>query len=268
MPWGEFSLIGTTDTDYEGDYDNVYADRDDVEYILEAANAALPGAHLAIDDIVSTYAGLRPLICEQGVAGVSESQVSREHSIYESPSGLITITGGKLTTARSMAEELVDLASRRLRERFKMEDVPKCSTRYAGVMGKDGAGFPQRLEGLARDFRMEDGVIRNLQMLGTGAVDVLGRVRRDLSLGEQLEENVPYIAAQVEYSVDEEMALTINDFMVRRSRIYYEAPDQGLEVLNKVAGIMAARLGWDKKEENRQMKEYRRTVEQSRLYKA
>ena len=85
VPWGKFSLIGTTDTDYEGDYDNVHADRDDVEYIMEATNLALPNARLTMDDIVSTYAGLRPLICEQGSSGVKESQVSREHSIYESP---------------------------------------------------------------------------------------------------------------------------------------------------------------------------------------
>ncbi len=268
VPWGDFSLIGTTDTDYEGDYDNVHADRDDVEYIVEAANLALPGAKLEMRDIVSTYAGLRPLICEQGSTGVKESQVSREHSIYESPSGLITITGGKLTTARSMAEELVDLAARRLAERFDVKPVPKCATRYAGVQGKDGPGFPGRLEGLAREYRMGDDVIGNLQMLGTGAVEVLGRVRRDLDLGEKLDENVPYIRAQVEYAVDAEMALTINDFMVRRSRIYYEAPDQGLEVLEKVANIMAARLGWGVIEMEEQMKEYRRTVEMSRQYKA
>ncbi len=268
VPWGRFSLIGTTDTDYHGDYDEVHADRDDVDYIIEAANAALPGARLTTEDIVSTYAGLRPLICEQGSAGVSESQVSREHSIYESPSGLITITGGKLTTARSMAQELVDLAVRRLRERFKMEDIPRCSTRSAGVMGKDGEGFPRRLEGLAGELRLDDEVIGNLQALGTGAVDVLGRVRRDPSSAERLDEKVPYIAAQVEHAVEGEMALTVNDFMVRRSRIFYEAPDQGLEVLDKVAGIMAAGLGWSKKERGRQVEEYRRTVEQSRRYRA
>lgn len=268
VPWGKFSLIGTTDTDYEGDYDNVFASRDDVEYIIEATNLALPNARLTMDDIVSTYAGLRPLISEQGSAGVKESQVSREHSIYESPSGLITITGGKLTTARSMAQELTDLAARRLSERFGVDPLPKCTTRYAGVQGKDGAGFPARLEGLAKDYRLDDDTIRNLQMLGTGAVEVLGRVRRDLSLGEKLHEDVPYIRAQLDYAMDAEMALTINDYMVRRSRIYYEAPDQGLEVLDKVAEIMAARLGWDAREKARQIEDYRGTVEQSRLYKA
>ncbi len=268
VPWGDFSLIGTTDTDYEGDYDELYADRDDVEYILEAANAALPRAGLETSDIISTYAGLRPLICEQGSEGVSESQVSREHSIYESPSGLITITGGKLTTARSMAEELVDLAARRLAERFGVQGLPRCTTRYAGVYGKDGARFPARLQSLGRDWRVDDEVVCNLAALGTGAVEVLARVRNDLSSGERLHEDIPYIRAMVEYAVDAEMALTIDDFMVRRSRIYYEAPDQGLEVLDKVAAIMGARLGWSEEEKERQKAAYRHTVELSRLYKA
>jgi len=267
VPWGDFSLIGTTDTDYEGDYDELYADRADVDYILEAANAALPRAKLDTSDIISTYAGLRPLICEQGSEGISESQVSREHSIYESPSGLITITGGKLTTARSMAEELVDLAARRLAERFSMQGIPRCTTRYAGVYGKDGAHFPSRLHALGRDWQVDDDVLCNLAALGTGAVEVLARVRNDLSLGERLHEDIPYIRAMVEYAVDAEMALTVDDYMVRRSRIYYEAPDQGLEVLDEVAEIMGRRLGWDEEERERQKAAYRHTVELSRRYK-
>jgi glycerol-3-phosphate dehydrogenase len=267
VPWGDFALIGTTDTDYEGDYDELYADREDVDYILEAANAALPEARLETGDIVSTYAGLRPLICEQGSEGISESQVSREHSIYESHSGLITITGGKLTTARSMAEELVDLAVRRLSERFEVRGIPRCSTKYAGVYGKDGAHFPARLQELARQWRVDDDVICNLASLGTGAVEVLAMVRNDLSRGERLHEEVPYIRAMVEYAVTSEMALTIDDFMVRRSRIYYEAPDQGLEVLDAVAGIMQVGLGWSDEETERQKAAYRHTVELSRLYR-
>ncbi len=268
VPWGRYTLIGTTDTDYDGDYDTIHADRSDVEYIIEAINRALPGAKITEDDVISTYAGLRPLICEEGAEGIKESQVSREHSIYESYSGLISIAGGKLTTARSMAEELVDLAARRLHERFGIEASSRCITKRAPVYGKDGVRFPQRLERLARDYRMDDEAIRKLQLLGTGAIEVLEMVRRDLELGEQLSEEIPYINAEVEYAVEAEMAMTLSDFMVRRSAIYYEAEQQGLEIAEKVAAIMGKKLGWDVRERERQVDDYRRVVELSRLYKA
>lgn len=267
IPWGKCTLIGTTDTDYEGDFDNVHADRTDVEYILEAINRALPAARLTTDDIISTYAGLRPLICEEGREGIKESQVSREHSIYESNSGLVSIAGGKLTTARSMAEELVDLVVRRLYQRFGIQPRSKCTTRNAPVYGKNGAGFSRRLERLARDYRMDDDVIAKLQLLGTGAIEVLEQVRRDLALGERLSDDIPYIKAQVEHAVKGEMAITLSDFMIRRSHIYYEAERQGLGVAGKVAEIMGRSLDWSAEEKRRQIDDYRQIVSLSRLYR-
>jgi len=267
VPWRNFALIGTTDTDYEGDYDQVRATREDVDYILEAANRALPRARLDYADVLSTYAGLRPLVLEGGGKDVKESQVSREHSIYESHSGLLSIAGGKLTTARSMAEELVDLAARRLEERHGLRGIPRCTTKNAPVFGKDGRDFHRRLERLAREVRLDDDVIHRLQLLGTGALRVLGLMAEDPSLSSRLGEGIPYIEAQVVYSAREEMVVNLEDFMVRRSLIFYEDPEQGLGCAERVAELLGRELGWDEEERKRQVEGYRRVVEQSRAYR-
>jgi glycerol-3-phosphate dehydrogenase len=267
IPWHDFVLIGTTDTDFDGDYDTIHASTEDVDYILEAANHALPNARLDTSDVISTYAGLRPLVLEEVSKDVKESQVSREHSIYESHSGLISIAGGKLTTARSMAEELMDLGVRRLEERFGVRPQSRGSTRNAPVNGKDGVDFPKHLERLARKVRLDDDVISKLQLLGTGALSVLSMLSDEESLGTRLGEGIPYMEAEVAYAAREEMVLTLADFMVRRSLIFYEDREQGLGCMDKVAEILGRELGWDEAEKTRQLQEYREVVALSRAYK-
>jgi glycerol-3-phosphate dehydrogenase len=237
-----------------------------VHYILDAANRTLPNARLTTSDVVSTYAGLRPLVVEGGGKDVKESQVSREHSIYESHSGLISIAGGKLTTARSMAQELVDLAARRLDERFGVR-AAKCATEKAPVFGVDGADFSRRMERLAGDLRLDGDIVSKLQLLGTGAVRVLGMCAEGGSMAERLGDGVPYIEAEVIYSAREEMVVSLSDFMVRRSLIYYEDREQGLGCAEKVAELLGGELGWDDKEKSRQVEDYRRVVELSRAFR-
>lgn len=266
VPWKDYVLIGTTDTYYEGDYDTIHANTWDVDYILEAANRAMPGANLTHADVISTYAGLRPLIWEGGGKDVKESKVSREHSIYESHSGLISIAGGKLTTARSMAEELVDLGARRLEERFGIR-CEGCTTKRAPVYGKDGEDFHRRMERLAREIRLDDDVIGKMQRLGTGALQVLTLMKEDTSLAERVGADIPYTKAHVIYSARNEMVVTLADFMIRRSSIYYEDWEQGLGCAERIADLLAKELGWDGEGKARQIEDYRRVVELSRAYK-
>ncbi len=266
VPWGDYALIGTTDTDYDGDFDTVRATGEDVRYILEAANRTLPRARLDVDDVVCTYAGLRPLVLGEGGKDVKESKVSREHSIYESHSGLISIAGGKLTTARSMAQELVDLAARRLEERFGVR-AGRCATRRAPVFGVGGRDFRRRLERLAGDLRLEPDILGKLQHLGTGATRVLGLIAEGGSAAERLGEGVPYVEAEVTYAAREEMVVSLSDFMVRRSLIFYEDAQQGLGCADKVAELLGEELGWDEAERARQVEEYRQVVELSRAYR-
>nr|NIV34563.1 FAD-dependent oxidoreductase [Anaerolineae bacterium] len=115
VPWEHTCVVGTTDVDHRGDLDQVCAMPDEVEGMLDAVNHAFPGAGLAKEDIISTFAGLRPLI---GRGELSAYQASRDHQIVESDAGLVTISGGKLTTYRRMAEDLVDLVSKKLEDEY------------------------------------------------------------------------------------------------------------------------------------------------------
>lgn len=266
IPWGHFSLIGTTDTYYHEDLDHPYATRDDVEYILEAANHALPRSDLDKADIISTYAGLRPLAMQEGGEDVAESQVSREHRIYEGRSGLMTIAGGKLTTARSMAEEMVDLAARRLLESFKVKAKRPCRTRNNPLLGTPDESTLARVRALASRHRFSDEVLSGLFKQGNDALRVLSLVDDDPSLAEQFGPGIPYIKAQARFAATREMARTLDDFMVRRTEIYYTAADQGLGVAEDAAKILGEVLGWDEVQQKKQVDSYRETVELSRRY--
>jgi len=124
IPWGDFALIGTTDTDFSGDLDNPAASEEDVAYLLDAARYAFPKARIDREDVISTFAGLRPLVKAPG----SAHAVSREHVIVEGGTGLITVVGGKLTTHRLMAEEVVDRAQQRLGADRTAEAKRECRT--------------------------------------------------------------------------------------------------------------------------------------------
>lgn len=266
IPRGRFSLIGTTDTYYHEDLDHPYATRDDVEYILEAANHALPRADLEKIDIISTYAGLRPLAMTEGGEDVAESKVSREHRIYQGRSGLFTIAGGKLTTGRSMAEEMVDMVARALLKDFNIKAKRGCQTKNNPVLGTPKADTEARVRALSGKLRLDDDILDGLFKQGTYALDVLSLVEEDGSLADRLGPEVPHIKAQVRFAVEGEMARTVDDFLVRRTEVYYTATDQGLGAAPEVARIMGDALGWDGKEQKRQVDAYNETVRLSRRY--
>lgn len=251
IPWKDFALIGTTDTDYQGDLDNPTADSGDVEYLLEAVNHLFPGARITEADIVSTFAGLRPLVAAPG----HPSAVSRTHVIVESPSGLVTITGGKLTTARRMAEEVTDRVQKRLAQR--------------GVAARSGCRTQEPLEGAqieTVETEMPDGrVARHLvETYGGDARWILGYIEENPALGEPIVPGLPYLLAEALYAVGHEMALTLGDVLIRRTHVIYDARDGGLGRARAVAEVIAPRLGWDAAEIGRQLADYAAQVAQTR----
>lgn len=266
VPRGDFTLIGTTDTYYHEDLDNPYATKEDVEYILQAANHALPKANLDTSDIISTYAGLRPLVMMEGGEDVAASKVSREHRIYEGHSGLLTISGGKLTTGRSMAEELIDMAALRLLKEFGIKAKTPCRTKNNPVFGAPSLDTEARIRALSTKFKLPDDVISTLFKQGTQAFEILKMIDDDPSLGDRLGPGIPHIRAQVKFAVESEMAQTLDDFMVRRTEIFYTAPDQGLQAAEEVANLMGDALNWDEGERQKQVEKYRKTVALSRKY--
>jgi len=244
IPWGNFTLIGTTDTDYHGDLDNPAATLDDVEYLLEAIQHTFPGAQIEHDDVISTFAGLRPLVSAPG----SPSALSREHVIVRAQSGLITITGGKLTTHRLMGEQFTERVQKILAEDF-------------GVHARSGCRTKEPLEGAQIEHMPASGVDEPVgkhlvHAYGSDATWGLAYAEENPSLGERIVPELPYLMAEALYAVQHEMALTLCDVLIRRTHVIYETRNGGLEQARAVAELMAPRLGWDEAEIERQVADY------------
>ena len=266
IPWGEFSVIGTTDTDYEGDPADVHADAADVAYILEAARHAFPVAGIGEADVISTYAGLRPLVADDAPTGY---KVSREHQILDTAPGFFTIAGGKLTTWRSMAEEMVNELVRYLgREHGRRPGRPGQTARRI-LPGGDIADWHSFLarQVIEHSGRFSPETITHLiAAYGTGFADVLAQAEKD-SLGEPLVAGLPYLKAEALYAVHHEMAVTLEDILARRTHVLDQARDQGLGIAAEVAMLMAAELNWSDQEQVRQVDRYRQAVMQTRRWR-
>lgn len=250
IPWGKFTLIGTTDTDFDGDLDRVYADAADVDYVIAAANHAFPGTPITRADVISTYAGLRPLVSQ---IGKSTSKTSREHEIWTTPSGLVSIAGGKLTTYRSMAEQLVDVAAKQLREQFNIVAKHPCRTATTPISEGNGAS-PS--DGLPQD------VIDHLTHIhGVQAGRVIQVVQRDPGLAQRIVDDLPYIWAEVPYAIENEMALTVTDVLERRLHLLTEARDNGMAAAPAVAKMLGDAFDWDKPRVEQELRAYQTQVD-------
>jgi glycerol-3-phosphate dehydrogenase len=262
IPWGMGrTVIGTTDTFYTGSLDDVYADRADVDYLLHTANHYLPGANLTWDDVLATWSGLRPLVNP----GDSEnaSAVSREHLLEAQP-GFITIAGGKLTTYRRMAEEVVDVALEQLGGHRPHVTQDRS---LPGSMGLESdADLDARvaaLEGFGKD------VGENLAMTyGVRGAAVTERIATDASAGERVDPELPYLLAQIDEAVEHELAATLDDVLSRRVPMLLRGRDQGLKAAELVSKRMALKLGWDEGRRQRELDGYRAVVERSRRFRS
>jgi glycerol-3-phosphate dehydrogenase len=220
-----------------------------VDYLLEAMHYTFPGANIEHDDVISTFAGLRPLVSSPG----SPSAISRTHVIVEDPSGLITIAGGKLTTHRLMARQLTDRVQKRLAEEFDVHAQFDCRTK-------------EPLEGAQSEHIPVSGVDETVgrhvvESYGDDATWVLAYAEENASLGERIVRELPYLMAEALYAVQHEMALTLSDVLVRRTHVVYETRTGALERAQAVARLIAPRLGWDGAETQRQVADYAAQVD-------
>lgn len=242
LPWGEFTYIGTTDTDTEQTADTVHATHEDVLYLLRSANAAFPNARLSETDVRATWAGLRPLIAPTSALGAS--QVPREHLILRGPGGMLTIAGGKLTTYRSMAAELVDQVCdllHRLDGRPKPPRAPTDSMALPGgeVLDLEPLGQP----GLELGLPIAT-VAHLVRLYGTECAAVFNLIRERRELAQPLAPDHPAVEAEVIHVTRREMALHVDDVLIRRMHLYYETADQGIGAANRVAELMGGELDW------------------------
>jgi len=242
LPWGDLSVVGTTDTDVAAVEEEPLADSDDVTYLLRSANAFFPDARLGLGDVVSAWAGFRPLLAAPGAT--STAAVPREHRVVESASGLMTVAGGKLTTYRSMAAEVVDRVARRLRRLDGRAVPPRARTDLEPLPGGEVAD----LDVLVRDLVQEGLDDRLAQALvgryGTEAVGIANLALREPALGRALVAGHPVIAAEVVHQARREMAMTVADVLVRRTHLFHRHAGQAVEAAPTVAQLLAEELGW------------------------
>jgi glycerol-3-phosphate dehydrogenase len=269
IPWGTHTYVGTTDTDYQGDPADVAATDEDVVYLLDAANGYFPGRDLSRADVVSTWAGLRPLMRPTASGeGIDESAVSREHQILVGEDGLITVAGGKLTTYRRMAAEVVDTATKLLRLSNRLPTALSASQTdqepLPGAVGwpEDDDHVRVAKQVLAASGGTLSPVTARLlgDTYGMRGLDVARLVADDSALATPIVDGRPEILAQVDWAVREEFASEVADVMVRRTQLFYRDPDQGMSGVPRVAQRMATLLGWDDERRDASVADYRAEV--------
>ena len=255
VPWEGRVNIGTTDTDYDGDKDHPRAEPEEVNEILGAINSYFPEGRLEPADVISSWAGLRPLITDPRAGATTE--VSRKEEIIESDDGLISIGGGKLTTYRLMAEHGINLAVKRLKEGFNVlansaatEDVA-----IGGELSFDDLTMIAEHLSRAEDLPLE--TARHLiHDYGADYQRLVELTHEDERLRERLIEGLPQILAEVVYAARYEMALTLADVMTRRMRLAIVAGREALKCAAPVADLMARELGWSREETERQIAQF------------
>jgi glycerol-3-phosphate dehydrogenase len=274
LPWRGRSVLGTTDTDFAGTADEVAADAADVAYLCESGNGYFPGANLTPDDVIATWAGLRPLIAAP--PNVDESEISREHEIFSRNDGLVIIAGGKLTTYRRMAREAVNKTLDLLEDIGDLDrgTVKKESTKRRPLPGAVGLD-PATLEGVAMIGRrlMEergldvDTATHLCGVYGSRALELGAMIAEDRSLGERIDRELPYVWAEVDFAAKRDLARTVEDVLARRVPVLLVSRDQGLGVCERVADRLAAILGWDAIARGQMIDEYKAEVALSRRWR-
>lgn len=271
LPWGDYTYVGTTDTDYAGSPSEVRADAEDVTYLLTSANAMFPGARLTEADVISTWAGIRPLLGPNRDAseGLSASATSREHDIWWDRSGLLNIAGGKLTTYRVMARQVADRAVAELRatHRVAAGHASTADLPLPGAPSEPWKEFEARIRRAAAGLGIgEDAGAHLARAYGEDAEEILGAIEGDRALGARIVDGHPYVWAEVAHAVRHEMAMTLDDLLVRRLHLFYEAADGGLSAARELAGRMGGEegIGWSAEEVEEQLRAYREAVEATR----
>ena len=258
MPNGDgtyrYTYVGTTDTDYRGSIDDPQCTRSDIDYCLRALNKAVTGGRaITPDDVVGTWAGLRPLVVSSDGSDVKgrTADLSRRHKVIVSDTGMVTITGGKLTTYRKMAEHTVDAALEVMRRRLDspqgstnsdphMPRVRRCATKRLAL---HGATSRDRDDHLVSRFGTQAGAVRQL-------------ISDDPSLGTPLVGGLPYLRAEALYAARHEMVVTLEDVLSRRLRGLLYDRNATRDAAETTAQLIAPELGWDATRVNEEVKRF------------
>jgi glycerol-3-phosphate dehydrogenase len=272
IPWRERTVLGTTDTDFAGSADEVAADAADVKYLCESGNGYFPGANLTPNDVIATWAGLRPLIAAP--PNVDESEISREHEVFTKPDGLVIIAGGKLTTYRRMAREAVSKTLELLHELGDNVTAKRDTTKDRPLPGATGVE-PPSLEGVAaigrrliEEYKLDVDTATHLcGIYGSRSLELAQAIAKNRALGERLDRELPYVWAEIEFAARHDLARTVEDVLARRVPLLLVSRDQGLGVCEKVAAQLALVHGWSPATTAQMVDEYKAEVALSRRWR-
>lgn len=232
LPAGVFAIVGTTETESHARPDEVRASHDDVRYLLAAANFFFPTAELHEGNVVSAWAGIRPLVADDAV---NPGVLSREHAIHSSEHGVVSITGGKLTTYRVMARDVIESVVGKIRRGSRTLPRP--------LPGGDFESVPD-LVGRIAEATHDAALAEHLaSSFGTRWQDVWSEMQADVT---RVVDDLPYTYGELRYSARWEMAETLGDLLIRRTHLAFETRDHGIGVAASVAEAVAPILGWDK----------------------
>ncbi len=260
IPRGMITYIGTTDTDYHEDKNHILTNKQDVSYLLNAANSACPSVLLEEKDVVSSWAGVRPLIHEDGK---SASEISRKDEIFESETGLLSIAGGKLTGFRKMAEKIVDIVAKKYKKEHHNADLKNCSTQDIPLSGgifsgaKEVKVYKNSLEQRLKKYGFDEYTAFYLVSNYGKQADTI------LSIFDELEgKNADhrFIMAECEFCVKNEMVFNLRDFFIRRTgRLYFDI-DSVRKLKDTVADFMAREFNWTMEKKKEEMEQLQREI--------
>ncbi len=244
VPWADRFVLGTTDVPYSGDLSSPVATAQEAAYLLDHANRYLRRP-LGLTDVTGAFAGIRPLLA---ASEGSTAAIARDHQVVVSSGGLISISGGKLTTYRKMAEDTVDAiaAAEHTRRRCVTATMP-----LAGAEHLDDASAALTQAALAPDQRTH-----LLENYGAAAQDLLALIRAAPVLGARLVDGLPVTAAEVVYACRAELAASLVDCLYLRTPLAVLDAEAADDVASSVAALMARELGWDAVTTARQLRAY------------
>ena len=256
----KYTVIGTTDTDYTDPMDTPVCTKEDSDYLLDGVNYLFPNAHITVDDIISTYAGIRPLVVDPNSTNASD--VSRKHQILNHPNGLVSLIGGKLTIYRLMAEQLLyHLVNKEVFSGWPKKQLKKGFSMQPFLVGLSREDFDVQYNKGVKDGTytdVEEDLQEHLQReYGAQAFEILKIIKNDPKKGTRiLAENV-FVPAEIEWICNHECAPTLLDVCLRRVEIsMYVHHSKTEEIATKVAAIMKTQYGWDVKRTKQEIQSY------------
>lgn len=247
----KFTIIGTTDTDYKDDLANPICNKEDADYLINSVKHYFPNAELDYDNIISTYAGIRPLVMQKGK---SESQISRKHIIFFSNDGLLTITGGKLTAFRSMAEDLFKEIE--VKEIFPNIRRQENFSKQRYIISLDKQEWFKILKNSG--IQLEEDIVDHIyQQYGKGALKILEIIRDSESLKEKIFKDNDFVKAEIIYCLRYEMTQHLIDLFCRRTEMsLWISHKNAIKAATIVADIMATEYNWNEDKKKQEINAY------------